>query len=163
MVCICGENVHSSQYLLAHPCFRHDAPGPGLRHCPTQHVWPEEHLCPGYVRNQEDKGCFASKKGYFKTKFVYTLSFFQYSETSTSASCILRGVPLYLQCRSARWRRVHPSSKTQVGSCYQKYSTFKKTKKNANKLLLKVRKLNDDEHFKTTLISKKQTLQLYGK
>lgn len=50
MVSVCGQNVHSCQHLLAHPGVRHDASGQSLRHGATQHVRPEEHLRPGYVR-----------------------------------------------------------------------------------------------------------------
>lgn len=50
MVSICGENVHSSQYLLTHSGIWHDESGQSLCHSATQHVRSEEHLCPRYVR-----------------------------------------------------------------------------------------------------------------
>lgn len=59
MVSICGQNVHSSQHLLARAGVRHDASGQSLRHSTTQHVRPEEHLRPRYVREGERRGmCF---------------------------------------------------------------------------------------------------------
>lgn len=69
MVDICGEDVHSSQHLPTHSCVWHDAPGPRLRHRTAHHVRPEEHLCPGHVRNQHRKVilvCF-----YFYIKGLY--------------------------------------------------------------------------------------------
>lgn len=54
MVGVCGQNVHSSQHLPALPGVRHDASGQSLRHSATQHVRPEEHLRPGYVRQGRD-------------------------------------------------------------------------------------------------------------
>lgn len=54
MVSVRGQNVHSSQHLPALPGVRHDASGQSLRHSTTQHVRPEEHLRPGYVRQDRD-------------------------------------------------------------------------------------------------------------
>lgn len=52
MVSVCGQDVHSRQHLLAHAGVGHDAPGQSLRHGAAQHVWPEEHLRPGDVRQR---------------------------------------------------------------------------------------------------------------
>lgn len=53
MVGVRGQDVHRCQHLLACAGFRHDAPGPSLRHRATQHVRPEEHLRAGHVRKRE--------------------------------------------------------------------------------------------------------------
>lgn len=52
MVGVCGQDVHGRQHLLAHAGVGHDAPGQSLRHGAAQHVWPEEHLRPGDVRQR---------------------------------------------------------------------------------------------------------------
>lgn len=65
VVSVRGKNVQCSQYLLALPRVRHDAPGQSLRHCAPQHVWLEEHLCHGYVRNAAQQLNWTERKVFF--------------------------------------------------------------------------------------------------
>lgn len=107
MVGICGQDVHSSQHLPAHPGVWHDASGPGLCDSTAQHVWSEEHLCSGHVRRRTDSRQWAV------TCHDLCVSV-QDSEAPTPAGGILGWLSIHLQRGPARWRRVCSCPKAQV-------------------------------------------------
>lgn len=107
MVGICGQDVHSSQHLLAQPGVWHDASGPGLCYSTAQHVWSEEHLRSGHVRHTTHLHQWAV------TCHDLCVTA-QDSEAPTPAGGILRWLSVHLQRGPARWRRLCSCPKAQV-------------------------------------------------
>lgn len=106
MVGICGENVHRSQHLLAHPGVRHDASGQSLCHSAVQHVWPEEHLCPGYVRLRTRTKTLSDclfVKWAFPCRFLVTCMLWVCSGFRSSLACWWR--PQMGICTFTMWIR----------------------------------------------------------
>lgn len=111
MVGICGQDVHSRQHLPAHSGVRYDASGQSLRHCTTQHVWPEEHLCAGYVRRTQTALVGSIRADSLR---VVALLSCQDPEAPAAAGGVVRRASVHLQCGSSGRRRVRPRPKTQV-------------------------------------------------